>query len=140
MRGRASNARLRALVTAQAREVARSVHWSAGVPRGNVGAKLCAYVADCIPYREDGALQSVRRPAVLVLGGLSGDCKSTAIFIGGLAAAAGCRAVLRFVQYPDGPTWYSHVYAVVDGVACDPLQGYAVEAAYLRCVDEPVNL
>lgn len=134
MRPRAvTNGELRRLVVEQAERVAARGAWSA-VP-GNVGRALCEYVADAVPYVEDGAVQSIRLPSALVLGGMSGDCKSTAVFVGGLAAAAGRAVVLRFVQYPTGPAWLSHVYAVVDGVACDPLQGYGVEAPFARSED-----
>jgi hypothetical protein len=133
------NGQLMRLVTEQARHVATVATWPDGIPH-NVARCLTEYAADRIPYKEDGRLQSIRRPAALILGEMSGDCKSTAVFIAGLAAAAGRRAALRFVQYPDGPSWYSHVYAVVDGTPCDPLQGYNVETPYLRKRDETISL
>lgn len=139
MRAPVDNAALMDAVTEQARQVATNCNWPHGQP-DQVGAALTTYTAHRIPYKEDRRTQSIRRPAALVHGEMSGDCKSTAIFIGGLAAAAGCSVVLRFVQYPEGPTWYSHVYAVVNGTPCDPLQGYAVEIPYLRKRDTVISL
>lgn len=139
MRAPVDNSELRTLVVAQARHVASAITWPKGIP-DQVARSLCDYCEQRIPYVIDGALQSIRRPAALVVGQMSGDCKSTAIFIAGMAAAAGRASVVRFVQYRDGPRWYSHVYAVVDGVACDPLQGYAQESDYLRNEDATVSI
>jgi hypothetical protein len=134
MRAPADNARLRAVIVEQAKDVSRTCKWSAGRPQ-DPGAVLCRYVMERIPYVEDGRVQSIRRPWALIAGGLSGDCKSTAVFIGGMARSAGADVVIRFVQYADGPPWLSHVYAVVDGVACDPLQGYGAEMPYIAAED-----
>lgn len=133
-----SNHALRLEVVNQARDVARTVRWAVMPERSRVPSMLYRYVARRVPYIADGFTQRITRPAAIVGGGLTADCKSTAVFIGGLAAAAGCDVVLRFVRYPELP-WFSHVYAVVDGRAVDPLQAYGSELSYLRAEDHPIH-
>lgn len=133
MRARAvENPELRKLVVRHARQASRTVG-RLDVDRLDLPFVLWRYVHDLVPYVEDGDLQSIRRPAALIFG-MSGDCKSTAVFIGSLAKAAGADVVIRFAEYPGTP-WYSHVYAVVDGTVADPLLEFGAEQPYLRCED-----
>jgi hypothetical protein len=62
------------------------------------------------------------------------DCKSSAIFIGGLAYAAGHHVVIRFTDEFGTGQW-NHVYAIVNGIACDPLLPYGVEPPAMRTCD-----
>lgn len=132
-----SNLDVRLEVVRQARDVSRSVTWARLPDRAMVPTLLHHYVARKIPYVADGGLQSIRRPAALIGAGMSGDCKSTAVFIAALGRAAGCDAIIRFVEYPGTP-WLSHVYALLDGVACDPLQKFGSELTYIRAEDCPL--
>lgn len=50
-----------------------------------------------------------------------GDCKTTAIMIGALAKASGRDVTLRFLDQTGGGQW-DHVFAIVDGLAVDPLE------------------
>ena len=133
-----SNHALRLEVVTQARNVAGNVRWAVQPERARVPAMLYEYVSRHVPYVADAFTQRITRPAAIVGGGLTADCKSTAVFIGGLAAAAGCDVVLRFVRYRELP-WFSHVYAVVDGRAVDPLQAFGSELPYLRTEDHPIH-
>lgn len=135
----ASNKRIRREVVAQARAVATSTDWPEPLPRNDIPRVLWAYCKERVPYFEQGDVQSIRRPAALVEDGLSADCKSTAVFIAGLAASAGCSSVVRFAQYPDRP-WLSHVYAIVDGVVCDPLLPFGSEEPYIRKEDHTIQM
>jgi hypothetical protein len=133
--GAVTNGDLRRLVVREARSAARRVGKLPPdlIPREDVPRVLHAYVVQYVPYVEDDDLQSIRRPAALVHG-YSGDCKSTAIFIGSLAKKAGCDVVLRFAAYPE-TGYFSHVYAVVDGVPVDPLLPFGHEEPYIRKED-----
>lgn len=133
-----SNLDVRLETVRQARDVAHSVRWARMPDRAMVPTLLHHYAAHRIPYTADGNLQSIRRPAAIVGAGMTADCKSTAVFIGGLGAAAGCDVRLRFVEYAGTP-WLSHVYAIIDGTACDPLQQFGAELPYIRAEDHPIR-
>lgn len=94
------------------------------------GAYVHAYVRQQVAYVEDvdPENQRLRMPWKTLEEG-AGDCKSTAILIAGLAKASKRKAVIRFVDQR-GEGW-DHVYAVVDGVAIDPLLPYGEEVPHL---------
>jgi len=135
----ASNDDIRREVIRQARDVARLTSWEASIPRKDIPFVLWKYLRDHVPYFEQGYVQSIRRPRALVEDELTADCKSTAVFAAGLAAAAGCDAVVRFAQYP-GKDWFSHVYAIVDGKVCDPLLDFDREDPYVCAEDHTVAM
>lgn len=80
-------------------------------------AKEIQYEAD-----DDPNGQRLRMPWRTLIEGKT-DCKSSAIFIGGVSLAQGRHVVIRFVD-EDGAGSWSHVYAIVDGDAADPLLTY----------------
>jgi hypothetical protein len=108
-----------------ARQAAPYIDWPKDIPRAEAGRVAWELARDRITYvREDGD-QLVRMPWRSLADG-NGDCKSLAVFVGALCKAAGCRVVMRYVQYP-GDEHYGHVYAVVDGVPCDPELDHGTE-------------
>lgn len=133
------NIDIRREVVKQARNVATTVRWPVMPDRADVPAMLHRYLVEHVPYREQETVQSIRRPAALVAGAMDADCKSTAVFAAGLAAAAGCEAIVRFAQYP-GTDWFSHVYAIIDGTVCDPLLPFGTEQAYISREDHPISM
>lgn len=134
-----SNPDIRRRVVKEARNVARSVRWAKMPDREAVPRMLHEYLTDRVPYVEQGSVQSIRRPAALVGGRMSADCKSTAVFAAGLGAAAGCDVVVRFAQYP-GRAWLSHVYAIVDGVVVDPLLPFGSEDRFDAHEDHTIQM
>jgi hypothetical protein len=80
----------------------------------------------------DPEYQRLRFPWRTIADGVT-DCKSSAIFIGGLAAAAGHHTVIVFTDEKGSGSW-GHVYAVINGIACDPLLPYGVHPNYVNRV------
>lgn len=113
------NAQLVGAVVHAARDAADGVRWTVPPDRSQVPDLLHRYVRTRTKYRAENSTQVIRYPSALVRERV-GDCKSTAVFIASLAAAAGCRSSVVFIRQAGRP-WWSHVFAVVDGVAVDPL-------------------
>jgi hypothetical protein len=113
------NAALVGAVVHAARNAADGVRWRNAPPRHRVPELLHQYVRTRTKYRAEDATQIIRYPSALVRERV-GDCKSTAVFIAALAAGAGCRSSVVFIRQAGRP-WWSHVFAVVDGVIVDPL-------------------
>ncbi len=91
-----------------------------------------AFAATEVDYQAENGEQIIRGPWVTVDEG-RGDCKSTAVLIASMCAAAGRDTRLKFIDYEgDDREHWAHVYAVVDGVACDPLLPYGDEYPYIR--------
>jgi hypothetical protein len=120
------NAALVGAVVDAARNAADIVRWSDPPDRDRVPDLLHRYVRTCTKYRAENDTQVIRYPSALVRERV-GDCKSTAVFIAALAAGAGCRSSVVFIRQ-QGKPWWSHVFAVVDGVAVDPLLPLSREA------------
>lgn len=121
-----TNAQLVRAVTDAARKAAAATHWPDPPDRERVPELLHAYINERTRYKAERSTQVIRWPSALVRLRV-GDCKSTAVFIAALSAAAGCRAALVFIKQAGQP-YYSHVYAVVDGVPVDPLLPLGQEA------------
>jgi hypothetical protein len=124
--GDVANRELVIEVCAAALAACRVSRWPDRLPREHARAMVYEYLRDHSAYFEETDLQVIRMPRALVIDGV-GDCKSTAIFAAALLHAAGCRVALRFIRQPGRP-WWSHVYAVADGVAVDPLLPLGHEA------------
>lgn len=135
-RSRARNGDLVQDVVTAAYIGARRCRWPAGVPAKDAGHIMWQYTRDEVKYIAERGDQYIRLPWRTLEDG-RGDCKSTAVLIASMCAAAGRRAVLRFVSYP-GEDYYSHVYPVVDGTPCDPLRDYGTEYIYSHRLDVPV--
>lgn len=109
---------LMAAIVTECRAASYRIQWAAPA-REHIPAILHGYIRAYTRYEAEDGIQVIRWPSALVRDRI-GDCKSTAVFIGSLAAAAGCVVRLAFIKQQGEPT-FSHVYAVVDGVNCDPL-------------------
>lgn len=133
----ADNATLVRYTIAAAREAWPRIKWPAALSKLNA-ARIAHEYAQCVVayVREDGD-QLIRMPWRTVEDG-QGDCKSTAVLIASLCAAAGRHVVLRFVSFP-GEDWYGHVYAVVDGVPVDPELTFGQECIYLHHIDRVIR-
>lgn len=91
-----------------------------------------AYAARQVEYVPENGTQVIRAPWVTVDQG-RGDCKSTAVLIASMCAAAGRRVDLKFIDYEGANReHWAHVYALVDGTPCDPLLPYGEEFPYIR--------
>jgi hypothetical protein len=119
-------------VTDAARTAARFVEWPDLLPRTDAPELAHALAALEVQYKADTADQTIRMPWRVI--GERGDCKSTAVLIASLCAAAGHRVQLKFLQYEPGPAWWQHVFAVVDGVPVDPLLPYGRQFPYFRAI------
>ena len=127
--GTVSNGDLVRLTVKAARMAARRMRWPRQLPREDAARLLWRYVKGRVKYRAEGPHeQTVRLPSATVKE-RRGDCKSSAVFIAAGAKAAGHRAALRFVKQGGGAYW-SHVYAVVDGVPVDPLLSFGSEVRH----------
>lgn len=125
-------------VTLAAREAVRSMRWPDALHTDDAPRLLHRYIRERIAYRaEPPHDQVVRMPSATVKQRVA-DCKSTAVFIAGGAAAAGHRVALRFIKQHGGVAW-SHVFAVVDGVPVDPLLRYGRQAVSSQAKDIPLN-
>lgn len=137
--GKVWNGDLVKWVTLAARAAVRSMRWPDQLPAEDAPRIVHQYIRERIRYKaEPPSDQVVRLPSATVKEGVA-DCKSTAVFIAGAAAAAGHHVVLRFIKQNGGPAW-SHVYAVVDGVPVDPLMRYGAEAVSSQAKDVPLTL
>jgi hypothetical protein len=122
----------RTVIDADNNELARTVVYAvriaaeqyAGHVQDITPAQLHAFVQDHIVYDADldPDLQRIRMPWRTLLDEVT-DCKSSAIFIGGLSLAQGHQVAITFIDEHGAGHW-GHVYAVVDGVPCDPLLPY----------------
>jgi len=127
-RARVDNEKLVRMITGAARAAARNVAWNDRIPAGRLPGALHRYVRTRTRYSAEQGEQIIRRPnAFRVL--RVGDCKTTAVFIAALAAADGRRVELAFTK-SNGEPWYSHVYAIVDGVVVDPLLSLGQEVPF----------
>lgn len=93
-----------------------------GLCRADAPLFAWLFVRDEITYIAEEGDQYVRLPA-RTLADRRADCKSTAVLIASIAAAHGCAVDLVFVRHR-GADHLGHVYAVCDGVACDPLEPF----------------
>jgi len=124
-------------VTHAARIAAACTTWPAELPAKDAARLAHSFAASAVRYDADMGTQTIRMPWRSV--NSQGDCKSTAILIASLCAAAGRDVVLRFLQYEPGPTWYAHVFAVVDGIPVDPLLPYGEQYDYLRKTETRIS-
>lgn len=109
------------------------VYWPDGLDRNRARVFVHSFLADHTQYVEDLDLQVIKLPRAFVLDGV-GDCKSSAVFACAFLSAAGYSVALRFIRQASRP-WLSHVYAVADGVAVDPLLPLGVEPARTSFID-----
>jgi len=114
-----NNGQLVDVVTRVARSAAAAAHWPDTMDPEQAARIAWQYVREQTRYYPDRGDQYVRTPRAFIRERI-GDCKTTAVFIASLARAAGHDAALKFVVLP-GRKHYGHVYAMVDGVAFDPL-------------------
>lgn len=131
--GEVCNEGLQQVIVATARGSVGRLQWPDELPRSAAREMCHAYVQERTTYSAEDADQYVRTPWAFVRDGI-GDCKSTAIFIGCMCAAAGWDVRLRFVRY-HGADHYGHVYAVVGGVPVDPLLAIGAECVHLQAKD-----
>lgn len=110
------------------REAWPRIAWPDAVSRRNAARLVHAYAQTAVRYEREDGDQLIRMPWRTVADGV-GDCKSLAVLVASLCAAAGCRVTLRFVRF-QGEDWYGHVYAVVDGVAVDPELHFGEEVVH----------
>lgn len=121
------------MTTAAAKHAARVVRWPDTLPADDAPFMAWELIRARTWYERDRGGQWVRLPSALIRDRV-GDCKSTAVTIAALAAAAGWPVVLRFVGYRDRP-YLSHVYAVVDGVPVDPLLPFGSQVVHSHGID-----
>jgi len=114
-----NNSQLVEVVTRVGRASAADARWPDNLNANDAAFIAWQYVRQRSRYYPDRGDQYVRTPRAFVREGI-GDCKTTAVFIAAMAHAAGHRAALKFVTLP-GRRHFGHVYAMVDGVAFDPL-------------------
>lgn len=132
----ADNADLVALTLRAAREGARRVKWPRELPRRDAARIAHAYAQEVVRYVREDEDQLIRLPWRTVADGV-GDCKSLAVLVASMCAAAGRRVVLRFVRY-HGEDWYGHVFAVVDGVPVDPELDFSESVVYSHHLDRRI--
>lgn len=130
----ATNADLVRDVMDAARHSARRLSWPQSIPTELAGEVMHDLSRREVEHISEDGDQLIRMPWRTLADGIA-DCKSNAILIGAMCAAAGRNVVLRFVQY-EGDDWYGHVYAVVDGVPVDPQLDYGDEVLYCAHLDQ----
>lgn len=113
------------------------IEWPANLSRRGAARIAHAYAQDAVQYELESGDQLIRMPWRTIEDGV-GDCKSLAVLVAALCAAAGRSVVLRFVRFP-GESWYGHVYAVVDGVPVDPELDFSKEVIYWSRLDVPIR-
>lgn len=118
------------------RHTAKKLQWPDAIPKKDAGIIMHSFAAE-LDYREETGVQRIRAAWVSLEHGY-GDCKSTAVLIASMALAANRKVALRFLQYEPNVEHWAHVYAVVDGIACDPLLPYGKEYPYIRALTIPV--
>lgn len=116
-------------VAAVAKAAARMTRWPEELDPNDAARIAWQYVRDRTVYYPERGDQWIRTPRAFVREGI-GDCKTTAVFIGALAAAAGHDVQLKFTRSRNRGG-YGHVYAVVDGVPVDPLLPFGSECLHL---------
>lgn len=122
----ATNAHLVNMVVDAARvAIARWKAWDPELSEPDAAIMAHDFCRTCIRYEAETADQTIRLPSALLREGV-GDCKSTAVFIAAMCAAAGRKVALRFFPDETGDQ-YTHVVAVVDGRAVDPLLEFGTE-------------
>lgn len=137
--GTVDNSQLVGMVVKAARMAARSMRWPQGLPREDAARIVHEYIRRRVKYDAEPASDQVVRLPSATVKQRKADCKSTAVFIASAAAAAGRRVDLRFIRQKRGDHW-SHVYAVVDGVAVDPLLRFGREAIHSQSMDVPIAM
>lgn len=120
------NAGLVRAVCNAARDAVRCVRWREAPDLDRLPELLHTYINTRTRYRPEGGTQVIRYPSAFVREGV-GDCKSTAVFVAALGAAAGCRATVVFIRQAGRP-YFSHVFATLDGMTVDPLLPLGTEA------------
>lgn len=120
------NAGLVRAVRNAARDAVRLVRWREAPDLDRLPELLHRYVNERTRYRPEKSTQVIRYPSAFVRQAV-GDCKSTAVFIAAMGAAAGCRATVVFIRQGGRP-YFSHVFATLDGVTVDPLLPLGTEA------------
>jgi len=117
-----------------AQKSAECVSWPVNIPRRNAGEVMHSLTAEEVQYIEEKGKQTIRAPWISIRHG-RGDCKSTAVLIAAMCKAAGRRVELKFLEYDStGGDHWAHVFAVVDGIACDPLLPYGREYPHVRAL------
>jgi len=126
-------------VTFAARVGARNCEWPDTIRRKYAGETMHAFAATEVEYMAENGTQVIRAPWVTVMQ-RRGDCKSTAVLIASMCAAAGRDVRLKFLDYEgEAREHWAHVYAVVDGRACDPLLPYGEEFTYIRAITKRIR-
>lgn len=123
-------------VTEATRIGVRHCRWPSELASRNAANIMHRYAAE-LEYIPEHGTQVIRAPWVSLHDGRA-DCKSTAVLIASMCAAAGRRVDLKFVQFTEGRTHWAHVYAVVDGRPVDPLLPFGEEYPYIRHHTVPV--
>lgn len=121
------------LTVAAARRAAALVQWPDALDPEDAPRIAWAWVRERTRYAKDRGGQWIRLPSALARDRV-GDCKSSAVTIAALCAAAGWPVVLRFAGYRSSPHW-AHVYAMADGVPVDPLLPFGAEVVSSRTLD-----
>jgi hypothetical protein len=97
--------------------------------------ELHAFLRNRIAYNADldPDMQKLRMPWRTLADGET-DCKSSAIFIGGICLATGQHVVIRFTDEHGTGQW-GHVYAIINGIACDPLLPFGTHPPCVNACD-----
>lgn len=93
---------------------------SPSMSRRHDAAKVAHAIAALVEYRADQHDQVIKMPHQLLAMSV-GDCKSTAILCAMIGSMYGANVDLCFLQYDADRLHFAHVFAILDGVACDPL-------------------
>ncbi len=133
----ADNSDLVRLTTRATRTAWPRIVWPNELPKKDAARIAHAYAQGVVQYEREDADQLIRMPWRTVADG-RGDCKSLAVLVASLCAAAGRSVSLRFVAYP-GEDWYGHVYAVVDGVPVDPELDFGKEVLYCAAIERRIR-
>lgn len=113
------------------------IEWPDSIPREEAAQVAHAFAQEVVRYEREDGDQLIRMPWRTLADGV-GDCKSLAVLVASLCAAAGCRVVLRFTAQP-GEDWFSHVYAIVDNLPVDPELQFGDEVPYISAVDRRIR-
>lgn len=109
----------------------------APLPREEAAVLAWSFIRSEIEYQEETGDQFIRSPWYTLAEGVA-DCKSTAVFIAAICAAAGCSVVLRYIVHP-GESDFGHVFAVVDGRPVDPLLPFGEAFPSIHAEDIAIN-
>lgn len=113
------------------------IEWPASIPPDEAAFTAWQFARECVRYEREDGDQLIRMPWRTLADGV-GDCKSLAVLVASLCAAAGRNVQLRFVEFP-GEDWFGHVYAVVDNLPVDPELEYGEEVAYISALDRRIR-